>query len=167
MKPDKPHDSMRGHFVYYLYEAMEKNPNIYVVTADLGYGMFDSIRDDFPTRFINVGASEQAGMGVAVGLALNGRIPFFYSITPFALYRAFETIRNYINHENIPVKIIGGGRDKDYAHDGISHWSEDASKVLDIFDNIEQHWPEEKREMATLVTEILDNNKPTFVSLKR
>ena len=93
----KRHDTMRGWFAYELYQQMKKNKNIWLVTGDLGYKMFDSIKDDFPDRFLNAGSSEQAMMGIAVGLALKGKIPFVYSITPFLLYRSFETIRNYIN----------------------------------------------------------------------
>jgi transketolase len=54
-----------------------------------------------------------------------------YSITPFVLYRPFEWIRNYLDHEKIPVKLVGGGRDKDYGYLGFSHWAEedDASNV--------------------------------------
>ena len=103
------HDSMRGWFAYEMYNQMVQNPDIYVVTEDLGYAMFDRIKRDFPERFINVGAAEQTMMGVAVGLAMEGKIPVVYSITPFLLYRPFETIRNYIQNEEIPVIMVGGG----------------------------------------------------------
>src|SRR3989344_3555766 len=115
-------DNQRAAFAASLHSQMLKNKNIWVVTGDLGYGMWDRIRDDFPDRYLNVGASEQAMMGIAIGLALEGKIPFTYSITTFLLYRPFETIRNYINYEKIPVKLVGAGRDKNYLHDGISHW---------------------------------------------
>ncbi|MDO8657799.1 MAG: hypothetical protein Q7K55_03600, partial [Candidatus Levybacteria bacterium] len=108
------HDSMRGWFAYDLYNHMAKNENIWIITGDLGYKLFDYIRRDFPERFINTGAAEQAMIGIAIGLALDGKIPFVYSITTFLLYRPFETIRNYINYEKIPVKLIGSGRNKDY-----------------------------------------------------
>lgn len=167
MRPTKPHDSMRGYFAYYLYLEMEKNPDIYIVVGDLGFGMFDAIKVDFEDRFINTGAAEQAMMGIAVGLAMSGKIPVVYSITSFLLYRAFETIRNYIDYENIPVKLIGGGRDRDYAHDGISHWSEDAIQVLDIFKNIKTRWPKDKEDILKLVPTIINSSYPCFVSLRR
>ena len=43
-------------------------------------------------------------------------------------------IRNYVNYEKIPVKLIGSGRDRDYEHDGISHWSDDAYKLFGGYD---------------------------------
>jgi len=163
----KKHDTMRGWFAYELYQQMKKNKNIWLVTGDLGYKMFDSIKDDFSDRFLNAGSSEQAMMGIAVGLALKGKIPFVYSITPFLLYRSFETIRNYINHENIPVKLIGGGRDKDYSHDGFSHWAEEDRQVMKIFDNIESRWPKTKEEIPTLVEKMIRIKKSYYINLKR
>lgn len=162
------HDSMRGYFSYELFNLMQNDTDIYLLLGDLGYKMFDDHRVHFPDRVINCGASEQAMMGIAVGLALEGKIPVVYSITNFLLYRPFETIRNYIDHEKLPVKLVGGGRDKDYAHDGFSHHSEDARKVLDIFTNIEQYFPDEKQDIRPeLVEQFIYNTKPSFISLKR
>ena len=84
---------MRRKFVDELIKWMDKDPLIYVLTCDLGFKMFDEIRTKYPERFFNCNASEQAGMGVAVGLALEGKKPFIYSITPFLLYRPFETMK--------------------------------------------------------------------------
>jgi len=161
------HESMRGHFAYELYNHMTENEDIHVITADLGYAMFDKIRDDFPERFLNTGAAEQAAMGIAVGLAQEGKIPVIYSITNFLLYRPYETIRNYIDHEQVPVKLIAAGRDKDYSHDGYSHWSEDAKKVLDAFPNINKRFPDSKEDMVQTTTQVLYSGKPEFLSLRR
>lgn len=161
------HDSMRGWFAYELYRHMAKDGRIYLVTGDLGYGMLDYIKRDFPKRFINVGAAEQSMMGIGVGLSLEGKIPVIYSITTFLLYRPFETIRNYADHEKIPVKLIGSGRDKDYAHDGISHWALEDKKILNVLSNIEAKWPDDKKEIPDLVSKMLKSKEPWYVNLKR
>jgi len=161
------HNSMRGWFAWELHSSMSSNPKIWVVTGDLGYGMLDRIRDDFPERFINVGAAEQSMVGIGIGLALEGKIPFVYSITPFLIYRPFETIRNYINREQIPVKLIGSGRDKDYLHDGFSHWAEEDRQVMKIFPNIKSFWPKTKEEIPKLLPEILSNKEPVYLNLSR
>lgn len=161
------HESMRGWFAYELYKQMAKNDNIWLIVGDLGYKAFDYIRRDFPERFINCGASEQAMTGIAIGLALNGKIPFVYSITTFLLYRPFETIRNYIDHEKIPVKLIGAGRDKDYASDGFSHWAEEDKNVMSVFSNIKSAWPQNKEEMPGMVNKMIEDNKPWYLNLTR
>jgi transketolase len=166
LKPTDRHESMRGYFAYELYDLMSKDENIWLITSDLGYGQFDKIKSS-SDRFINVGASEQAATGIAVGMALEGKIPVLYSITPFLLYRPFETIRNYIHHEQIPVILIGSGRDRSYSHDGFSHWAEDAKIVLEALPNIQTVWPETKEEIPELLRKVIYSKKPTFVSLMR
>ena len=161
------HPSMRGWFAHYIYKQMKKNKDIWLITGDLGYKMWDQIRIDFPDRFINTGAAEQAMMGIAIGLALEGKIPFVYSITTFLLYRPFETIRNYINYERIPVRLVGSGRDKNYLHDGISHWPLEDKQVLRIFKNIEAKWPAHSKEIPSLVSKMINTDKPWYVNLKR
>lgn len=163
----KRHDSQRGWFAYELHQAMAEDPDIWLLTGDLGYGMLDQIKEDYPDRFLNVGAAEQALMGIAVGLALQGKKPFVYSITTFLLYRPFETIRNYINHERIPVRLIGGGRDQDYLHDGWSHWAVDADEVLELFPNIQRLFPADKEDMPHMVRMMVKENTPWFISLRR
>lgn len=166
-KPEKPHNSQRGYFAWHLYDHMEKQKNIYLLTADLGFGMLDYIQEDFPTRFINVGASEQAMLDIAVGLAYENKIPVCYSITPFLLYRPFETIRTYIDYENLPVKLVGGGRDHDYEHDGISHFASDVRYYLDVMENLTSFYPTSKEIIPRMVELMLYNDKPSFLSLRR
>lgn len=167
MRNMNPILSMRACFAQAIHMQMSKNNRIWIIVNDLGYKMWDRIRLDFPDRFINVGAAEQALIGVAVGLALENKIPIVYSITTFLLFRPFETIRNYINHEKIPVKLIGSGRNRDYIHDGISHWAEEDEKIMRILKNITAKWPQTVEEIPSLVYEMLASEKPWYVNLKR
>ena len=107
---------MRKEFASFLHGEMSCNEKIILLTGDLGYGLWDKIKIDYPDRFYNVMSSEQLMVGAATGLAMEGFIPLVYSITPFVLYRPFELLRNYLDHEQIPVKLIGGGRNKDYGY---------------------------------------------------
>ena len=110
---------MRRECAALLLEEMSVNDRIRVITADLGFGVLDHIRTAYPDRFYNVGAAEQLMIGAAVGMADSGLIPVCYSMSSFILYRPFEFLRNYVDYERIPVKLIGSGRDKDYSHDEI------------------------------------------------
>ena len=161
------HPSSRGYFGLALYKEMAKNDKVWLVLADLGYKMLDMHCEDFPDRVVDCGAAECGALGVCIGLALKGKIPFFFSMTPFVLYRGYEWIRNYIDHESIPVKLVGSGRDKDYKDDSFTHECEDAKYVLDGWSNIIQFWPNEKEEIEAMVHEMVINNKPSFISLRR
>lgn len=158
---------MRKQFANLLHREMSVNPDIYLITGDLGYGLWDDIRDSYPNRFYNVGSSEMVMMGVGIGLAMEGKIPFVYSITPFAIYRPFEMIRNYLNHENIPVNIIGGGRNKDYSYLGFSHWAEDDKEIISSFKNIRSMHPNTEEDLNQNFIDIINNKKPTYLNLKK
>jgi transketolase len=158
---------MRRLFAKLLQEEMKKNKDIHLITGDLGYGLWDKIRDDFPTRFHNVGSSEMVMMGMGIGLAMEGKIPYVYSITPFAIYRPFEMIRNYLDHEGIPVNIIGGGRDKEYGYLGFSHWSHDDKRIMGVFDNVKSYHPETDEELADSFKYTLQKRTPIYINLKR
>ena len=158
---------MRKHFSELLHAEMARDENIIVLTGDLGYGLWDKIRLDYSDRFYNVGSSEQLMMGMAVGAAMEGKIPVVYSITSFLLYRPFEFIRNYVDHEKIPVKLVGGGRDRDYGYLGFSHWADDDKKVMSCFENIIKHHPQDRKEMEEIFPYFIDDTGPQYINLKR
>lgn len=161
------HESMRGYFAFELYQRMKMNKAIVLICADLGYKVFDKHFEDMPKQCYNTGAAEQASIDVAVGMALSGKIPFVYSITPFLIYRPFETLRTYLHHEKIAVKLVGSGRNYDYKHDGISHFAQDAETILSTLPNILTHWPQGKEEVPEIVQNMIKSGQPEFISLKR
>lgn len=156
---------MRRTFRDQLTIEMRENPKIYLLVGDVGYGLFDDLRKEFPHRVINPGASEQLMIGMAVGMAMEEIIPVVYSITPFVLYRPFEFIRNYVNHENIPVKLVGSGRNDDYGVCGFSHYACEDMQVLSIFPNIKTFIPNTKEDVN--VKEFLYNSSPSYMNLSR
>jgi len=158
---------MRKRFSQTLHDEMAVNENICLITADLGYGLWDRIRIDYPNRFFNVGSSEQLMIGMATGMAMEGKIPVVYSITSFLLYRPFEMIRNYLHHDKLPVKLIGGGRNKDYGYLGFTHWAEEDKKIMTVLDNIKIYHPEKESDLLASFPEIINNNSPCYLNLKR
>ncbi len=161
------HESQRGYFAYALYNAMKRNKKIYLICIDLGYKVFDQHFKDFEKRCINTGVAEQVALDFSIGLALDDKIPFVYSITPFLLYRPFEALRTYINHEKIPVKLIGSGRDYDYRDDGWSHHSPDDKDIMACLPNIKSLWPETKEQVPELVKRMIKDNAPYYCNLTR
>jgi len=159
--------NQKRRFADEIYLQMKTNNDIYVLVGDLGYRVWDQVRNDFPKRFINTGAAEQSLIGISVGLALNGKIPIAFTVSSFLLYRPFETVRYYINKEKIPVKLVGSGRDRDYFDHGFSHWAEDDKKIMKIFSNIKAVWPKTADEVTQLVPKMIKDNEPWYINLKR
>lgn len=160
-------NNMRKEFFDALSEEMKVNKDIFLLTGDVGYHVLEELFSNFPQRVFNCGASEQAMMDMGVGLALEGKIPFVYTITPFLLYRPFESVRLYLNQEQIPVKMVGSGRDFDYDYIGLTHFADDDRKIMKVLRNIECHWPSKTTSMKKLVKHIIKNKRPTYINLAR
>lgn len=157
---------MKKEFFDILDKIMEKDESVYILFAGLGYPRVDEFLKKYPTRAINTEAAEQTALDIAVGLAYANKVPFVYTITPFLL-RGFETIRTYINHEGLNVKLIGVGRGGDYAHDGFSHFAGDIRAILGTQENIEQYYPNTKDELEKILTNTTVINEPAFINIKR
>lgn len=146
---------------------MRRDDRVHVLLGDLGYGMFDSIKVEFPARCTNVGAAEQLLIGAAVGMAEAGLVPVAYSITPFLLWRAAEWIRNYLDHERVPVRLLGAGRDRCYAEDGFTHYAGDDKAFLSLFPNVKGFWPEDEAALPGVLDQWLYHDGPSYLNLKR
>jgi transketolase len=158
---------MRNLFGELLAEYIAKDENIWLLTGDLGFGILNKARQAAPDRAYNVGAAEQLMLGAAVGLAHNKKIPICYSITPFVIFRPYEWLRNYLDHEQTPVKLAGAGRDKEYGHLGFSHWAVDDERALSVFSNIKIYKPANKQELTDIWDEYLYNDKPSYLNLSK
>lgn len=158
---------MRKRFGELITEAMRSDDRVWLLSGDLGFYVLDQARQEFPNRFCNVGAAEQLMLGTAVGLAQSGLIPICYSITPFVIFRPYEYLRNYLNHEKCPVKLVGTGRGQDYGHLGFSHWADDANIALDVFKNIEQYMPETEQELNSIWDAWIYSKSPAYLNLIR
>lgn len=158
----------RRHFADLLHAAMAANPDIWVCTADLGYGMFREIERDYPGRFVNVGAAEQLLVGAGVGLALEGKLPICYSITPFITHRPAEWIRNYLDHEQINVKLVGAGNEADYAHDGFSHHIFNVETYMATYPNINTYLPTRAPEdLVSQFATFIGDARPSLMVLRK
>ena len=127
---------MRSVFNKVLVDIAQKDPRVYMVLADIGYGEIEPFRDAFPERFINCGVAEQNMAGVACGVALEGNIVVTYSIANFPTLRCLEQIRNdsCYHNANVKVVIIGGGLA--YGPLGVSHQATEDIAIMRALPNM-------------------------------
>lgn len=156
---------MRYAFVKTLIEQAEKNKKITLLTADLGYTVFEEFRDKFSDRFINVGVAEQNMIGIATGLALVGKIVFVYSIATFATMRAFEQIRNDIAIHNLPVIIVGSGAGLSYGTGSITHHAIEDVNLMRGIPNMTIICPADPLETIWATKQAIKINKPVYLRI--
>ncbi len=154
---------MRREFSKTLFELMEKDKDIILITGDIGFDVFNNIKENFPDRFINIGICEQSMVGIGAGLALSGMKPYIYTITPFLVERPFEQIKIDIDMNDANVKLIGYD---DYKSQGKTHEVTNDGLFMKIFKNIECYWPKDSKETREAVIESYELKCPTFIRLK-
>ena len=127
----------RDGFGEALLELGKRNKNVVVVSADLA----ESTRcldfsKKYPERFIEVGVAEQNMAGVAVGLALDGKIPFICSFGVFSPARNWDQIRISICYNKANVKIIGAHAGLNVGEDGATHQALEDIAITRVLPNM-------------------------------
>jgi transketolase len=113
---------MRQAFYDKLCEIMRVDKSIYVLTANLGFRFFDSIRKECTQQFLDVGVAESNMIGLAAGMTMCGKNVYCYSIIPFLTMRAYEQIRIDICYHRLNVKLVGMGAGFTYGLEGFTHF---------------------------------------------
>jgi len=121
---------VRDEFVRTLTEIARRDPKVTLITGDLGFGVLDQFAHEFPAQYINAGVAEQNMTGLAVGLALEGKTVFTYSIANFPTLRCLEQIRNDACYHQANVKIVSVGGGFAYGPLGISHHATEDLAVM-------------------------------------
>lgn len=107
-----------------LIEIAQERDNLYAMTADMGgYSGLDRFKSMYPEKFINVGIQEQNMIGIACGLALEGKTVFVTTYSAFSLVRAMEQVRHNMSVLNTDIKLVGHSSGYTMETLGRSHWA--------------------------------------------
>ena len=143
---------MRDALMKSLFMLAEKDSNLMLLTGDLGYGVFEEFEKKHPRQYLNVGVAEQNMMGVAAGLALEGKIVFTYSIGNFPTLRCLEQIRNDACYHELNINIIATGGGFSYGGLGMSHHATEDLAIMRALPGVTVVSPctEREAELATV-----------------
>lgn len=122
---------MRDAFLKALADIGNSDPDVLLMTGDLGFGASDEFTQKFPAhRIINAGISEQNMMSMAAGVALSGKTVFIYSIANFATIRCLEQLRNNAAYHGANVKAVAVGAGVGYGAMGATHHATEDISIL-------------------------------------
>lgn len=158
---------MRTAFIQALTDIAVDDRRVMLLTADLGYKLFDDLSAKCPGRFLNMGVSEANMVSVAAGLALSGKRPFTYSIVPFATIRCLEQIRNDVCSMEAPVIVVGVGGGFAYGVNGPTHHGVDDVGAMRAMPGMTVVCPCDPREAAAATRALAGLGRPAYLRLGR
>lgn len=160
--------SIRGAFGEELAKLGKINPDIVALDADLSGSTQTSVfAKKFPERFFDVGIAEQDLMTTALGLSLEGKIPFAATFAVFATGRAYDQIRNSICYQKANVKIIGAHGGITVGEDGASHQALEDVSLMRGLPNMTVIVPGDYEQMCQAVKYASECKGPVYIRSSR
>lgn len=158
---------MRNLFINTITEEAKKDDRIFLITPDLGFSVLEPFQELFPDRLINVGVAEQNAVGVAAGLALNGKIPYVYSIIPFVTSRCYEQVKVDCAYMNTNVRLVGVGAGFAYGPAGATHHALDDIAIMRTLPNMTVVAPGCLNEAEYMARYSVNHNGPMYIRLNK
>ena|SRR3989338_1744655 len=158
---------MRTAFVEEITKLAEKDKNVWLLTGDLGFSVFDDFQKKFPKQYLNVGVAEQDLISIAAGLAMSGKKVFAYSISTFVTMRPLEQIRNDLCYQDLPVYLIGGGSTFSYSTFGCTHFPLEDLGLMRILPNMAVAAPGDPLEVRALIRDVYKRNSPAYIRIAK
>ena len=155
----------RKDIVNSIIPHARQDKRIHLLVCDMGFGVTDAFKAEFPDRIFNMGIMEQGTVGIAAGMAMSGLIPVVYSIVNFLVYRALEQVRNDIVLQGLNVKMIGTGANNYFGFLGPSHCcGEDDKKLMRLINvKVFDPYEDENRDFEEIVREWITDSGASYI----
>ena len=156
---------MRTAFIQTLNELADRDERVCLIVGDLGYSVIEEFASKHPDQFVNAGVSEQNMIGLAVGMALTGKVVFTYSIGNFGTLRCLEQIRNDVCYHRAEVKVVAVGGGLAYGNLGVTHHASEDVAIMRSLPNMTVVAPGDPVEARLATRAVVALNGPCYLRL--
>lgn len=150
-----------------VYELARQDNRVVFIGSDLGVGTLARMKEEIPERFFMEGISEAAIIGMASGMAFEGRIPYVNTIASFLTKRCYEQVSIDVALHNLPIRLIGNGGGYVYAPLGPTHQAIEDIAIFRAMPNMTIIAPADADEMNRLMPQTLDWPGPIYIRLAK
>ena len=160
--------SMREAYGRALAEYGAANSRVVVLDPDTSSSTLSSFfAKRFPERFFNIGIAEPCMIDVAVGLALDGKIPFANGFAALLALRAMEQIRTAVCYAKTNVKIAASYAGLSDYKDGPTHHAITDIALMRALPNMQVIVPADSAEVANWVPIVAECRGPVYLRISR
>jgi len=146
-----------------VYELAKTDDRIVFIGSDLGGGTLENFRKEMPDRFFMEGISEAHLVGMAAGMAMEGRIVYINTIATFMTRRCYEQIVLDLCLHKTQVRLIGSGGGVVYAPLGPTHQATEDLGILRTLPGMTIVAPADATEMRRLMPLTVDLQGPIYI----
>ena len=151
-----------------LLEAGKRDSKVVALAADLTESTRTHLfAEMYPSRFVQVGISEQNMASVASGMSAMGKIPFIASYAMFSPGRNWEQIRTTVAYNESNVKIIGAHAGVSVGPDGATHQAIEDLALMRVMPNMTVIAPADVHEARKAVLAAAKYEGPVYIRLGR
>lgn len=150
-----------------VHMLARRDPRVIFIGSDLGSGVLEGMKKEFPERYFMEGISEANVIGMAAGLAMDGFIPYVNTIATFITRRGFEQVALDLCLHRLPVRLIGNGGGVVYAPLGPTHLAVDDFTLMRVLPNMTVMAVSDADEMRRLMEQSLDWPDPIYIRLAK
>lgn len=156
---------MRKTCLDMVYELAKKDPRIFFIGSDLGVGTLKQFKAEMPDRFFMEGVSEANCVGMAAGLAMEGKIVYVNTIATFLTRRCFDQVILDLCLHNANVRLIANGGGVVYAPLGPTHEAIEDIAIFRACPRMTILAPADAEEMRRLMPATVDHPGPIYIRL--
>lgn len=156
---------MRERFTAVTADLLVSDDRTVLVLAVIGRSLFDrlGLPASAQARIIDVGIREQAQIGVAGGLALEGFFPILMGYAPFLVERPFEQIKLSLSHQGVRATLVSVGASWDAASEGRTHQAPEDVALMSTLPGWTVHVPGHAEELELLLRHAQCGGSSTYI----
>jgi transketolase len=158
---------MRDAFLQALFAIAARDKNVIVISADNGAPTLDQFVQRLPNQFFTVGIAEQQMIGMAAGMAFEGKKVYTYAIAPFVTSRVHEQNKLDICSMRLPVVNLGVGAGYAYDIMGPSHHTVEDIAIMRALPHMKIHSPADSVCAEALAQITYEDPSPQYVRFDR
>lgn len=158
---------MRKTCLDMVYELAKTDPRIVFIGSDLGVGTLNQFKQEMPDRFFMEGVSEANMIGMAAGLALEGKIVYANTIATFLTRRCFEQVALDLCLHDVRVRLIGNGGGLVYAPLGPTHLAFEDIAMFRALPRMTILAPADANEMRRMMPLTVEHPGPIYIRIAK
>lgn len=158
---------MRDAFFEALYEIAKYDKNVIVISADNGAPTLDKFAQTLPRQFFTVGIAEQQMIGMACGMALEGKRVYTYAIAPFVTTRVYEQQKLDVCAMKMPIVNLGVGAGYAYDIMGPTHHTVEDISIMRALPHMKIYSPSDGIVAAALARVSYEDCSPQYIRFDR